>query len=277
MLDIVVVEYKCLAELERAVMSFAIFEPGAQVIIVSNSNHGPEIWNRFLQRHRGRSSISLVCTGENLGYSRAVNIGLTRCRGEAVAVLNPDVELIEPIGERIKAVFSRQARMAVFGPMVIDEWGNVARSCRKFYTGAYVLGRAFGSLPLESLRHVACETLMEDVDLSDLSRVDWVSGGAMFVRRVALERAGGMDERFFLYFEDQDWCRRFWDCGYEVGYDPNVRLIHRAKHAGSEGGIRALARAQGRTMLASYVKYLWKYRFRQPRVAWEFRQGRFET
>jgi GT2 family glycosyltransferase len=67
-----------------------------------------------------------------------------------------------------------------------------------------------------------------------------------------------MDERFFLYMEDVDWCRRFWEAGWKVAYDPAVTVVHRAKFAATKRGVLGLLTRPTWRMLRSYWKYLLK-------------------
>ena len=76
---------------------------------------------------------------------------------------------------------------------------------------------------------------MLDFDHQSNRPVDWVIGGCMLVRRAAMERTGPMDERFFLYFEDVDWCQRMWQAGFEVVYTPESRFIHRHRRESAQG------------------------------------------
>ena len=88
-------------------------------------------------------------------------------------------------------------------------------------------------------------------------------GAALLVSRQATERVGLMDERFFMYFEDVDWARRFWENGYAVAYVPKSRMYHmHGKSSQRFGILDMLLNRMARVHIASGLKYFIKYRFR---------------
>jgi GT2 family glycosyltransferase len=117
--------------------------------------------------------------------------------------------------------------------------------------------------------------LMEEFKHDRPQDVDWISGGAMLVRRSAIAEVGPMDERFFLYMEDVDWCRRFWRAGWSVHFSPTCTVVHNAQHQSLRGGIGRIVAPHTRYHLSSLFKYLLKYHGRsaRPRVSSERRQS----
>jgi hypothetical protein len=114
----------------------------------------------------------------------------------------------------------------ISGSRLVFPDGTVQPSCRAFYTiRALFLRRTFfGKLfpRAKALR----EHLMTDFDHAEARRVDWIIGACMMVRREAAGEVGLMDERFFLYFEDTDWCYRMKQHGFEVWYVPDSEMVH---------------------------------------------------
>lgn len=162
----------------------------------------------------------------NLGYARAVNAGIEQAHGEHVLVINPDVLLDEGAIDTALEHLRAHPEVGLLGVQLLDPDGRVQHNARRFYSLTTILlrrtplGRLWPAHP-ELRRH-----LMLDDDLSRPGPVDWVTGAFMLVRREALEAVGPMDGRFFLYFEDVDWCYRMWEGGYEVHLLPDVRLVH---------------------------------------------------
>ena len=90
--------------------------------------------------------------------------------------------------------------------------------------------------------------------------VDWLFGACQIVRKSALVTVGNLDAGFFLYLEDTDWCRRFWEHGFQVYYVPSISVIH-LLHRESEGSLASIIfNRTARTHLKSFIRYLWKYR-----------------
>jgi N-acetylglucosaminyl-diphospho-decaprenol L-rhamnosyltransferase len=181
--------------------------------------------------------MRLVEMGRNAGYAAAVNAAFAAVPGRDVLLLNPDVEMPgpEPALE-LAAVLQRHPRVAVAAPRLVGEGGEVQPSARRFPS----IGALAGSLPragsVGPLRRARERYEAPSRAERDLV-VDWVVGAAMVIRRSAFDRVGGWDERFFLYCEDVDFCRRCARAGWEVAYVPRVRLFHRFERR-SEAGRR---------------------------------------
>jgi GT2 family glycosyltransferase len=103
---------------------------------------------------------------------------------------------------------------------------------------------------------------MEDIRQDAPYAVDWVIGSAMFVRKSAMEKVGKMDSRFFMYMEDVDWCRRFWEKGYIVCYNPQITMYHFYGKGSAKGGILKglLFNKLTWVHIDSGIKYFKKYR-----------------
>jgi GT2 family glycosyltransferase len=102
---------------------------------------------------------------------------------------------------------------------------------------------------------------MRDYDRKASKEVDWIMGSAMFVRRAAVLDVGPMDRRFFMYMEDVDWCRRFWEAGWRVMHVPSVTLYHYHGKGSARGGFLRSLLMNRLTWyhISSAAKYFWKY------------------
>ena len=101
---------------------------------------------------------------------------------------------------------------------------------------------------------------MADFDHSRQEDVDWVMGSAMFTRRSALDAVGVFDDNIFMYFEDTDLCRRFWEAGHRVVYNPNVSMVHYHRRASGDGSLlRQLFSRMTRHHIRSAIYYFRKY------------------
>ncbi|MEK7557010.1 MAG: glycosyltransferase family 2 protein, partial [Patescibacteria group bacterium] len=103
--------------------------------------------------------------------------------------------------------------------------------------------------------------VMEDFDRSEVRDVDWLQGSCMMARSRAVQEVGVMDERFFMYFEDVDWCRRFWEAGWRVSYVPEGQLSHFHQRSSEKGSLLGiLFNWATREHIKSAIKYFLKYR-----------------
>jgi len=197
-----------------------------EIIVVDNASADDSV-----DLLRSRPEINLIVNEENLGLSRAVNQGLRVARGDMLLVLNPDI-LVKPGSLDALADFlDEHPRAGMVGSKLLNEDGSLQHSCRSFYTlWTIILRRTpLGKLLKNSraIRH----HLMLDYDHESPSRVDWILGACMMTHRRALADVGGMDERFFLYFEDVDWCYRMARRGWEVWYVPGSVMTHLYRRA----------------------------------------------
>ena len=189
-----------------------------EILVVDNDTEGvPDL----------PPDVRLVRSGENLGLTRAWNRAIPETTGQLVVLLNPDTVVEGDFFGRVEAFFDAEASAGVAGPRILDAGGELQLSARKeisLLSGLLgrtsLLTRLFPKSPLVRDQFPA---------LGDLGRptvVDWVSGACMVVRRETLGDVAPLDERFFLYFEDADLCRRAREAGWSVFYLPEVEVLH---------------------------------------------------
>jgi GT2 family glycosyltransferase len=168
-----------------------------------------------------------IANRENVGYARAVNQGLAATTAEFVLVMNPDCVPAPGAVPALIQYLRHHPGTAVAGPMILDSDGTLQYSARSFpdhltflFNRYSLLTRLFPDNPY-SRRY-----LLTDWDHTSVRDVDWVSGACMLVRRTAIAQVGGMDEAFFMFNEDVDWCRRMKSAGWAVTFVPEARVVH---------------------------------------------------
>jgi GT2 family glycosyltransferase len=171
----------------------------------------------------------LLQNDANEGFARAGNRALRMARGRFALLLNPDVVLEEPAVGTLLAFLTAHPDAAIAGPLLLDPDGSRQGSARRDpspWTGLFgrsaVLTRIFPGNPL-SRRELPGIAHAGDAPMP----VDWLAGACLMVRRAAYEAVGLLDERFFLYWEDADWCLRFRKAGWQIYYVPAARAVHR--------------------------------------------------
>jgi len=171
----------------------------------------------------------LIRNHQNVGLARAWNQGIAVSAGEYVVLINPDTVVRKDFFERLEAFFAGHPDAGVAGPKILDDDGTLQLSARKEISMiSGLLGRT--SLLTRLFPHSSAVKgqFPAITEASGPARVDWVSGACMIVRRRALEEIGPADERFFMYFEDTDLCRRAREAGWSVYYLPEVEVVHQA-------------------------------------------------
>jgi len=188
---------------------------GWEIIVVDNgsSDHSAEtIRARF-------PHWPVLTTPHNLGFAGGNNLGLRQARGEALILLNSDV--IVSAAALVKLVEHLQARpdAGAISPGLRTATGEPQ-------TFAFGDEPTLGYLIERGLRAILRLPAMHDWAVKEPLEAQWVSGACLCVRRAVIQQVGLLDERFFLYFEDIDWCLRMRRAGWRVYYDPTVTATH---------------------------------------------------
>lgn len=257
-ISIIIIEYHGIDLIEACIASLGKHLSGLawECLVVSNSEYGAD---ELAAMHKRLPAARVIANDHNRGYAGGVNRALPECSAPFVFVLNPDCRLIDDKVPELISFLQNNPDVAVVGPKVIDDEGVAQPSCRRFpRPWTFLLVRSV----LRKLPGAGRERrryLMEDFDRNSGRNADWISGGAMMVRKSAIAKVGPMDERFFLYMEDVDWCRRFWNAGFHVFYLPVCLVVHAGQHESIQGGLKSLASRHTRMHLASMGKYFCKY------------------
>lgn len=197
----------------------------------------------------------------NVGFKTLVNRSIEESRGEYIFLINSDIIVNDQTIDVLVRYFDEHSDVALAGPRQINFNGEDQLSCFRFYRPLTILCRRtfLGALPWGK-KHLDW-FLMKDYDRTSPAAVDWIMGSVMLVRREAALAVGSMDNRFFMYMEDVDWCRRFWENGYRVLYIPQASVFHYHAKGSARGGLFGLlANRLTWWHIASAFKYFWKYR-----------------
>ncbi len=228
----ILVNYNAGDELRRALQSIADEQHGLpwEGVVVDNASHdgSAAIADEFAPH------VRLLRNAGNVGFGRGVNQGLAATTAPVVLIMNPDCRLVAGAMATLEAELDAHPGCAIVGPRILSPDGSVQGSARgdpDMLTGLFgrasALRRLLPRLPV-SRRNVVDHT----IDAAAGSAVvDWVSGACMLARREPLMWAGGFDERYFLYWEDADLCRRLRRMGQHVRYVPAATAIHRVGHS----------------------------------------------
>jgi GT2 family glycosyltransferase len=232
-LSIIIIHYNTSGDLGRCLESIAACPPDCtyQILVVDNASTDAGL----AQVREKHPDVEWIMNTQNAGYSRGVNQGLEAVAAEYSLILNPDIVILPRAIDRLLERAEANSRAGILGPQLLNTDGSIQDSCRRFYTLATLLMRRTPLGKIFRNNKSVDDHLMRDFDHLSERPVDWVLGGCMLVRRSAVERVGRMDERFFLYFEDVDWCWRMGRGGYDVLYVPDARFEHRHRRDSAGG------------------------------------------
>lgn len=170
--------------------------------------------------------VRLIENSVNVGFAAGHNRGIRASSGRYVLLLNADTVVHEGALAALVASADAHPRAAAVGPRLLNADGSLQHSCRRFPRLVYGL---FRKAPLGRLlpeNRFDREYLMRDLDHSKECFVDWVSGAAVLLRREAIDQVGVLDEGYYMYCEDVDWCYRAHQCGWRVLYAPQAVVTH---------------------------------------------------
>lgn len=223
----------------------------AEVIVVDNASPDASV---DVVRN-GYPWATLIAGRENLGYSKGVNLGIQRASGRLLLILNPDTVVRRGTLRKLIEFVERTPDAGIVGPKLVFHDGTVQLSCRRFYTMRVLLMRRTPLGKIFKNDRAARDHLMMDFDHNETREVDWVLGAAMFVRREAIDNVGMMDERFFLYFEDVDWCYRMKQRGLRVYYLADAVVEHGYKRESAQAVLNRSFAAHLVSLFRYYEKW----------------------
>lgn len=202
-------------------------------------------------------SVRVVESDRNGGFAHGVNLGLAATTGRFVWWLNPDSRCLPASARGIRDVMqwmSEHPAAGIVGGRILNTDGTVQRSVRAFPSYGAVLGARYSMLtrwwPGNPFSRAY---LREDLSYDREATVDWVSGACLLHRRAVSDQLHGLDEGFFMYFEDVDFCHRATQGGWSVHFHPGFSVEHHIGGSSELAPIRMLV-ARHRSMWRWYTK-----------------------
>lgn len=188
------------------------------VVDAASSDGAPEAIEAELPEAR-------VIRAENRGFAASNNVALREARGHYVLLLNPDVEIREGTLADLVAAMDARPRLGMASVVQRGTGGELQDSIRRFPSPLRSLGESLFAAHWPALRTLQeLETRPERYEREQ--RADWLVGAFLIARREAVQAVGPMDERFFLYSEEIDWCYRFWRAGWPLAHLPQIEITH---------------------------------------------------
>jgi GT2 family glycosyltransferase len=231
--DVVIVAHNA-GDLLRAAVDSAAEQAGADHVWVMDA----ESTDGSTVAIAGSLPQGHVCAVPNAGFSASNNRGIELTSGPFVLLLNPDAVLGEGAVTALLESAERNPRAGIIGPAVYNPDGSAqANAFGRFPT----LGSAIELRLWRLAQRARGNTRLSPTIPVRTAPVDWVTGACMLVRRAAIQSAGLMDERFFLYWEDVEWCHRMRDNGWQVLVEPAASLVHHLGTAATPSGVVAQA------------------------------------
>ena len=224
-LEVVIVSHGAEALLRRCLRSLETHPPGAAEMRVTVVDSGSSDATPAMVE-REFPEVRLLRRG-NIGFSAANNLVLRESEAEAVLLLNPDTEVYAGTLEAALARLRAEPRIGMVGVKLVTESGALDHACkRSFPTPLAALAHFTGFGRRDGAGAALSQYRATELGDDEPGEVDAVNGAFMLCRREAVREVGLLDEGYWLYMEDLDWCHRFWDAGWKVFYEPAGVALH---------------------------------------------------
>jgi GT2 family glycosyltransferase len=180
--------------------------------------------------------VHLIANDTNLGYARANNQALAQVGGDILLLLNPDTQLRSSVFNALEQVFESNAAIGAVGPQLLNadgsiqpSYGRFASAWTEFLFQTFLFKVIPPPFPIGEVVHP-----LQRRQYKNMHEVDWVTGACLAIRKEVIERIGLLDEAFFMYGEDMEWCWRARQAGYKVCYQPAAQVIHYSRQASKQ-------------------------------------------
>ncbi len=225
--SIVVVTYnsaqyikRCLESIQRQSLVINL-----KAIVVDNASK--DATRSIVEEFRSNSSfLQLISNEKNRYFAAAVNQGIAAAQSDYIFILNPDTELQPESLELLLEYFRNDRSVGVVAPQLVNPDGSVQPSCRRFPRHRDVIFNIFGINALMPKSRFFNGWKMGDFDHQQIREIDQPQGAALLTSRAVLDKVGGFDEDFPMFFNDVDWCYRVKQAGYKIVFYPPAKVIH---------------------------------------------------
>ncbi|MFA5422299.1 MAG: glycosyltransferase [Phycisphaerae bacterium] len=219
-----------------------------EIIVVDNASSDGSA-DMVAQRFE---NVQLIRNGRNVGFAAANNQAIGKAKGKYILLLNSDTVVLDRAIEKVFAFAEKNQQAAVVGCRVLNPDGTVQRTCSMFPSALNMVLSSSYLYKLFPRNKFFGREMMTWWDRNDVREVEVVSGCFMLVRREVVEQVGLMDEEFFLYAEETEWCYRFAKAGWKMMFTPDAEIIH---YGGASGKAKnALLLLQLRAGILQFIK-----------------------
>lgn len=247
-ISFVVVEFLSIDDIRVCVESIkdVCRNVSCEIIVSSNSCYSIE---RQKELAKMFPSVKWMFNPRNGGFAYAMNQGLKKTNGKYLTIINPDVRIKTDL-DRMVQFMEDHPHIGAIAPQIVNEKGEIQDSCRPYVSIQNYIGRT-----IKRIYGHKSSVLTLNMDYSKIQTVDWVIGAFIMVRNEVYYKTNGLDEYYFMYAEDLDWCTRIRKCGYEVVYFPSAQVIYEGSRSARKSAKYA------KIFLRSHIHYWKKFGF----------------
>ena len=252
LVSVLILDYRNAAAAVRCVQQFLKSSIIDQMEILVIDNHSADDSVGILRNQINHPQVRIIETPANDGFGYGYNTGARYASGKYLLINNPDKVMPEDGVEKLVQKLESDPSIGIIAPKLLHADGSRRLSMRRFPRIIDILSRRsiLGKIFPQCLKRY----LMTDADPEKAQEVDWVVGGCFAMRRDIFETLEGFDERFFLFFEDTDLCRRVQEARKSIWYEPSVVVGDKKSRLSGERFLDLLLKKTGRIHVSSALK-----------------------
>ena len=258
MISIIIVNYNVFNYLKKCLKSLDTYKPSIpyEIILIDNNSYLDKIpLNDIKDRN-----IRVYNYGSNLGFSKAVNIGIKKSKGDYVLLMNPDSYLVDNSIDKMIDYMKKNDKIGIIGPKVLYPSGKYQLSSKRHFPTIGIMFNKLLKLDKIFYSHNYFGKYNYSFQSNDeIMHVDSVSGAFLIFKKELVNEIGPLDERFYLYFEDTDFCYRAIQKKYKVIYFPESTIFHHKSKSFSNSNVNKNYEFY-KSLYSFYIKYYYEYK-----------------
>jgi GT2 family glycosyltransferase/lipopolysaccharide/colanic/teichoic acid biosynthesis glycosyltransferase len=223
--SVIIVNYNVRDFLHQALVSIQKALEGIRSEIVVVDNASDDGSAEMVRRQFPR--VKLIINASNFGFAKANNIALKQTRGKFLLLINPDTIVQEDTIRVMVDFLNNHPEVGLAGCKILNPDGSIELACRRSFPTPWIaFSKIFGLSKLFPKTKLFGKYNLTYLNIEETNPVEAVSGSFMMVRKETLKQVGGLDENFFMYGEDLDWCYRIHQAGWQIYYVHSTQIVH---------------------------------------------------
>lgn len=243
----------CVEALQKSKVNFDY-----EIIFCDNASHDDSIV--YLREMAKKGQIKLTEPHKNLGYGAGNNLAAKHAKGEYILILNADITVEVDTLQKLIDYMDEHKEIGMIGPKLVYNNGEIQPSCRRNVTLFDLFIKRTFLRKIWPFKKRYNKYIMWDFDHDKVQEVDLITGAFMLMPKHVFDEIKGFDERYFLFMEDFDLCRKTTKAGYKVVYYPKATATHYHKRLSEGSFFKLLFMKISWLHLHSAMKYFWKWR-----------------
>lgn len=199
------------------------------LVVDNNSSDGTQV---LLKQYK---SVSIINNKQNLGVARARNIGIKRLKSDYIVFMDDDAFIEKDSFSKIIHFLQKNKKVGIIGPKILYPSGKIQESARTFPSFSSIIWRGTFLHRIFPKISFYKNYVLSDFDHLSIKEVDWVMGACQIIRKEVFKSIGLFDEKYFVVYDDIDFCYRAKKAGWKIIYYPNLRVYHRYARESAKG------------------------------------------